>query len=70
MVHVVRFDFLTLQVDLEYAWVVGGSRHHWVILVTEIIPLLPLVDKDAQVGRVLVQSEEQLVQIVSRVWCF
>ena len=64
MVHVVVLDLLALQVDLEHAWVESRSRHNWVVFVAEIVPLLPLVDEDAQVGRVLVKTEQQLVQIV------
>lgn len=64
VVHVVVLNLLALQVDLEHAWVESRSRHNWVVFVAEIVPLLPLVDEDAQVGRVLVKTEQQLVQVV------
>ena len=50
---------------LENAGKEGCPRRHSIILVAEVVPLGPLVHEDAQVGRVLVEAEEQFVQIVS-----
>ena len=50
---------------LKNAWEEGGSRRHRIVLVAEVVPLAPLVHEDPQIGRVLVQAEEQFVQIMS-----
>ena len=50
---------------LENAGKEGCPRRHSIVLVAEVVPLGPLVHEDAQVGRVLVEAEEQFVQIVS-----
>ena len=64
VVHVVVLDLLALQVDLEHAWVESRSRHNWVVFVAEIVPFLPLIHEDAQVRRVLIETEQQIVEIV------
>ena len=47
----------------------GGARRRSIVLVAKVIPLGPLVHKYAQIGRVLVEAEEQFVQIVSGMGC-
>ena len=47
----------------------GGPRCRSIVLVAKVVPLGPLVHKYAQIGRVLVEAEEQFVQIVSGMGC-
>ena len=58
VIHVVRFDQLALCVNLEDTWEEGGPWRSRIVFVAKVVPLLPLVDEDAQVGRVLIQAEE------------
>ena len=69
MVHIVGFNQFALEVNLEHSLVESGTRRHWIVLVAKVIPFLPLVDEDAKVGRVLVQAEEKLVEVVACMGC-
>ena len=49
IIHVVAEDFLALEINLEHSWEEGSPWCNLVVFVREIIPLLPLVDEDAQI---------------------
>ena len=58
VIHVVGVDELTFQVDLETAGKEGGAGRYRVVFVAEVIPFLPFVDEDAEVGGVTVETVE------------
>ena len=65
--HVVGFDELALEKHLEDAGVEDRPWRNRIILVTEVIPFVPFVDEDLEIGRLRVQSVEELVQVASGV---
>ena len=54
IVHIVLHDKLAFEKYLETAWEEDGPWCNRVIFMTEVIPLLPLVDENAQIRWVLV----------------
>ena len=70
IVHIILNYNLAFEEYLENTWKEYSPWRDWVIFMTEVVPLLPLVDENAQIRRVLIQSEQQFVKIVSRERCF
>ena len=60
-VHIVGADLLPLEEDLEGAREERGPGRRRIIFVAEVVPLAPLINEDAQVWRVGVELEQQLV---------
>ena len=54
IVHIILNYYLTFQEYLENTWEKDSPWRDWVVFMTEVIPFLPFVDENAQIGRVLV----------------
>lgn len=54
IVHIILYYKLAFQEYLENTWEEDSPWRDRVVFMTEVVPLLPLVDENAQIRRVLV----------------